>query len=386
MRIAFFTDVYRPTTNGVVASIDAFATELRVRGHHVTIICPSYPDTDDECDSIVRIGAVTFPSYKEYRIASPLSAKIERHMKHHAYDLIHIHSPFSVGLAGMLYARRYRIPVVYTAHTDYAEYLHYVPGGTLIPEILVDKLAAKFSNGFDLTLAPSKKISDYLVQYGTKKDIAILPTGIPPMLKGSKARFKEKYSIERALTLLYIGRVTKEKNLEFLMRSFAKAYPTFPRNTILVIVGDGPYRDELEALSVELGVRETVVFTGFLLGQDKADAYAAGDIFCHVSYSETQGITLMEAASYGLPLLVSDDTAYQGVAVAGRNAVVVDENIDHCAKALTSVSSDKDLRMRLGAESKELARSFSIGAQTDTLVDLYEQVIKKKRVSVVERG
>ena len=384
MRIAFFTDVYRPTTNGVVASIDAFVAALRARGHHVTIVCPSYPDTIDEDENILRVSAMTFPSYKEYRIASPISSKIERHMKENVYDLIHIHSPFSIGLAGIFYARRFRLPVVYTAHTHYVDYLHYVHGGALIPQIVVDKLAATFSNGMDLTIAPSKKIADYLREYGTKKDIAILPTGIARMPEGSRSRFKKKYDIERALTLLYMGRVTQEKNLPFLFEAFSLALPYLPEGTTLVIAGDGPYREALEKLSRELEIAERIIFTGFLLHQDRADAYAAGDIFCHVSYSETQGMTLMEASAYGLPLLVSDDSAYEGVAVPDVNAVLVGKDVQRYADELIRLASDKEERTRLGAGSKALSRGFSIDIQTDKLVELYENVIAHKRVSLVE--
>jgi 1,2-diacylglycerol 3-alpha-glucosyltransferase len=385
MRIAFFTDVYQPTINGVVVSIDSFAKALRARGHEVTIICPTYPDVSEDSDHVLRVGAVTFPTYKEYRIASPISAKIERHMRENAYALIHIHSPFSIGLAGIFYAKRFRLPIVYTAHTNYADYRHYVRGGSLVPESVIDKLAAHFSNSIDLTIAPSKKIADSLVRYGTKKEIAILPTGIPAMAAGSRARFKKKYGNERALTLLYMGRVTKEKNLEFLLEAFSLAIPRLPSSTKLVIAGDGPYSNEIKTLAKRLDVDDQVIFTGFLSGSDRADAYSAGDIFCHVSYSETQGLTLMEAASYGMPLLVSDDSAYAGVAIPDVNAVVVGNDVQNYADELAKLANDKELRAKLGAGSKELAKSFSIDAQTDELVTLYENAIAHKRVSVIEQ-
>ncbi len=382
MRIAFFTDVYRPTINGVVASIDAFAGQLRAKGHDVTVICPTYPDAQDEPD-VLRVSAITFPSYKEYRMASPISAKIERHMRENIYDVIHIHSPFAIGLSGIFYAKRFRVPVVYTAHTNYADYRHYIHGGSLIPESVIDKLAAKFSNGIDMTIAPSQKISDSLVRYGTKTSIAVLPTGIDKPVPGNRAGFKEKFGLDRAVNLLYLGRVTKEKNLDFVIRSFALAADRLNPKTRLVIVGDGPYREDLEELAEELGVGPRVVFTGFLSGQDRADAYAAADVFCHAAYSDTQGMTLLEASSYGLPLVVSDDPAFEGIAVAGKNALVCGPSEAAYADCLVRLATSPALRQAFAAQSKEIAKSYSMNDQADKLIELYETAIAQKRLSVV---
>lgn len=385
MRIAFFTDVYRPTTNGVVVSIDSFVAELRKQGHTVTIVCPTYPDIDDENDeNILRVKAVTFPSYKEYRVASPVSAKLESHMKKHVYDLIHIHSPFAIGLAGIFYAKRYHLPVVYTAHTNYADYLHYIHGASIVPAGAIHKLAARFSNGVDLTLAPSKKISDYLLKHGTTKHVAVLQTGIPPVTLGDRDRFDQRYSTQDSLKFLYVGRVTKEKNLDFLVQAFAQAIPRLSEGAQLVIVGDGPYRDTLTDDIRSLGLEANVTMTGFLLGQDKADAYSAGDVFCYTSYSETQGLALMEAASYGMPLVVSDDSAYADIAVSGVNAVVVANDVSAYAEQLVAMATDGDMRIKLGKGSKDLAQDFTIERQTNVLVELYERTITQKRASIVE--
>lgn len=383
MRIAFFTDVYRPTINGVVVSIDSFAAELRALGHQVTIICPTYPEMPDDEPDVLRVSAVTFPTYKEYRLASPISTKIDRHMRENVYDVIHIHSPFSIGLAGIFYAKRYRVPIVYTAHTNYADYRHYVHGGGLIPQVVIDKMASSFSNGIDMTIAPSRKIADSLIRYGTTKEVVILPTGIPAPVKGDRAAFKKKHDLGRSVNFMYLGRVTKEKNLEFLIEAFAIAAPDLPSASKLFIAGDGPYFDEIKQLVDESGVADRVVFVGFVSGQERADAFSAADVMCHVSYSETQGLTLLEASSYGLPLVVSDDTAYEGVAVAGKNAFVVGRDVTAYAKRLVEIAHDKELRERMGVNSKELSKTMTIEAQAVKLVDAYRAMIATKRVSVV---
>jgi glycosyltransferase involved in cell wall biosynthesis len=383
MRIAFFTDVYRPTINGVVVSIDSFAERLRELGHTVTIICPNYPDTPEDETGVIRVPAVTFPAYKEYQIASPFSHSVMQHMKSNVYDVVHIHSPFSVGLAGIYYARRYRLPVIYTAHTDYAEYRHYVRGGRIMPSKVVDKLAAVFSNRVSVTIAPSQKIADGLVRYGTEKPVVILPTGIPPLPAGDRQRAKTRYGLGRAVNFLYLGRTTKEKSLEFLLDAFRQALPGLQADTRLIIAGDGPHRKALEHYSAELGIGSRVVFTGFVTGQNKADVYSAADVFCHVSHSETQGLTLVEASAYGLPLLITDDAAYAGIAVPGVNADIIADDTALYGEQMVALAHDTEKRKAYGEASKTIARGLSIEAQTDRLVRVYEDAIVAKRTAVL---
>lgn len=383
MRIAFFTDVYHPTVNGVVASIDLFSDQLRKEGHEVTIICPTYKDTEDQLD-IVRVAAVTFPSYKEYRIALPYSRKLDQHMKENNYDVVHIHSPFTIGLMGIGYARKFRMPIVYTAHTNYADYRHYVRGGKIVSADRINKVVSQFSNTIDATIAPSKKIASNLVEFGTKKPVAILPTGITKNLKGDRSSLRGKYKLDRKLVFMYLGRMTAEKNIDFLLRAFAQALRDLPPQSHLLLVGDGPYLKHLKALAKELSINQRVTFTGFLTGQRRADAYQAADIFCHTSCSETQGLTLLEAAQYGLPLVVSNDSAYEGIAVFQKNALLANtDSPGEYAKCLIKIGTNSAMRTQFGVESKRIVKNFDIKTQTAKLIDIYEDTIIEKRAEIV---
>ncbi len=387
MRIAFFTDVYEPTINGVVASINLYAEQLRKLGHEVIIICPRYDDEKDGTDpNVVRIRSFTFKRYDEYRVALPFSLFLESHMRNNIYDIIHIHSPFSIGIAGVVYGRRYGVPVVYTAHTNYADYRHYVRGGWVIPKGAIHKIESLFSNRLHTTIAPSKKIADSLRKYGTHKSIEVLPTGIKYSRKtGSRSSFKKKFGIGRNKVALYTGRLTKEKNIEFILKSFAIAKKNGLKSTKLVFVGDGPFADDLRVRAQEMNVEDDTIFTGFQTGQDLLDAYASATIFCHASHSETQGLTLLEACSHGIPLLVCRDDAYDGIARNGYNAIVVGGDEDEYARKMISFlngMTSKELT-RYSKNSRTIARAFTIDQQAVQLIDIYKSTIQNHRAEIL---
>lgn len=387
MRIVFFTDVYRPTINGVVTSIDWYAEELRNMGHTVTIICPDYKEESsaDE-DDVVRLRSFVFKGYDEYRIAVPFSGHLESHMRNHKYDIIHIHSPFSIGLAGISYGYRYKIPVIYTAHTKYSDYLHYIRGGWVIPKSAVHKAESFFTNRLAATIAPSQKIATILREHGTHNEVFVLPTGVRSQpLKGSRSNLKARYGLGSNRVALYLGRITKEKRLDYLLRSFALAKHRGLSNTTLVLAGDGPYANELKQQAADLGIMDEVIFAGFVSGQDLADMYSAADVFCHVSHSETQGITLLEASSYGIPLLVSKDEAYHGIACDGYNALVVDGDEAEYAAALLRLLTEPSLEklQLMGRHGKAIAREVTMPKQAERLVSIYETVICSHRSRVI---
>lgn len=387
MRIAFFTDVYEPTINGVVASINLYAEQLRKFGHEVTIICPKYDDEKDGTDpNVIRLRSFTFRRYDEYRVALPFSLFLESHMRNNIYDVIHVHSPFSIGLAGVVYGRRYGVPVVYTAHTNYSDYRHYVRGGWVIPKEAIQKIESVFTNRLHATIAPSKKIADSLHRHGTGGRIEVLPTGIKyKNAGGSRSRFKKEFGIGRNKVALYLGRLTKEKNIVFVLEAFAIAKKNGLRGTQLVLVGGGPFADELKEYAKKLGIQGDTVFTGFLTGQSLIDAYRSATIFCHASHSETQGLTLLEACAHGIPLLVCRDDAYEGIARNGYNAAVVDDDADEYAKQMITFlnkMSDED-RNRFSRNSKKIAKAFTIDQQALQLIEIYKAVIRERRSEVL---
>lgn len=381
MRVAFFTDVYRPTTNGVVRSIDLFVDELRALGHEVRIVCPRYPDYKVEDDrDVYRVRSSEFKGYKEYRLASMLSPSVDRMMRKWRPDLIHIHSPFTIGTLGQWYGRTLRRPVIYTAHTDYSEYLHYAPRFTqrLLRSSSIDKLSARYSNTVACTIAPSQKIESKLREYGTKTPIVQLQTGVPDsLLDGADPQiFRKKWNISADATmLLYVGRISKEKNVVSLVDVLRRIVVIRP-DTSLVLVGDGPLRDEVFSYATSLGIAEKLVITGYLEGRDLASAYVAGDVFLYMSSSETQGMAPLEAAFAGMPLALEKDESYDYIADNGANALFGDSPTQLADKIIELVESKTQLD-RYSHASRSRAEEFTMDKQANKLVDIYNSVLSK---------
>jgi glycosyltransferase involved in cell wall biosynthesis len=312
MKIAMFSDSYRPQVNGVVTSIDITKKNLEKRGHEVIIFAPAVPKYRDVDDTVYRFSSVSFLAYKEYRIGVPLEAL---RMKGFDFDIIHIHTPFSLGALAIGISRKYNVPCVGTFHTLFSEYIHYF----IKPEFLgtikeVKTLFDRFSwsylpwfyNQMDAIISPSENIKNLLIEKGVKKDIFVVPTGIErgKISRKTKKECRKKFGFGDEKIMLHVGRITKEKNIPFIINSLRNVL--LSTRTKLVITSDGPYKRELEKMAMKSGLQDRIVFTGYINEVDIADIYKAADIFVMASKTETQGMVLLEAAANGLPIIALD--------------------------------------------------------------------------------
>lgn len=269
LRILMISDVYFPRVNGVSTSIRTFRRELLAQGHEVTLIAPAYPGYVDTDNNILRVTARQVPMDPEDRM-------MRRHeidalwpsLKQQRFDVLHIHTPFIAHYAGLYLARQLNIPVVETYHTFFEEYLyHYVP---LVPRALMRLIARRVTvsqcNAVQRVIAPSRAMLDALQNYGVRSPVDILPTGLEAsQLKlGEGARFRAKHGIEQGRpTLLYVGRVAHEKNIDFLVNCFKRVHAALP-SALLLIVGEGPAREHLHSLVHKLQLDSAVKFIGYL--------------------------------------------------------------------------------------------------------------------------
>src|SRR4030042_1956317 len=178
LKIGFFTDTYLPQVNGVVSSIELFRQELERVGHEVYIFCPKIEDEEDT-EKIMRFHSFKFLFQPEYHVSIPFSRHLLKGFWTKDLDIVHAHTPFSIGLLGYYYAFIKKVPFIHTYHTLYPEYIKsYILKGRLITPGMVSKLSAVFSNQCDLTIAPSIKIKRLLESYGVETPIKVLATGI----------------------------------------------------------------------------------------------------------------------------------------------------------------------------------------------------------------
>ncbi|MBD3360332.1 glycosyltransferase, partial [Candidatus Peregrinibacteria bacterium] len=219
MNIAIFTNNYIPFSGGVPTSIRTFKKAAEQKGHKVLIFCPSYPGYKDREKNIFRIPSLEIPTYNNYRIPLPFLGKIENKIKN--IDIIHVHHPYLLGKKGLKIAKKKNIPIIFTHHTLYEKYLHYIPLAGRIIQNWTKKMIKKFCTRCDLIIAPSEYVEKLLEKRDIKTKIKIIPTGINlDKYKKTQRNIRNKYHLSKnAEILLYAGRITEEKNLFFLLKA-----------------------------------------------------------------------------------------------------------------------------------------------------------------------
>ncbi len=376
MRIGFFTDTYTPQINGVVSSIQLFAKALERQGHSVYIFAPT-PRQRVDGPHVIRIPSVPFAFQPEMRLASAYDARAHALVRRANLDIIHSHDPFAIGLFGLAAARRYRIPYVHTYHTLYPEYVHYI-WETRFTRAMAERLSREFCDQCDVVLAPSTKIAKALEEWGVERTIVTLPTGVDinrfvDRDEAAVTRFREGIGIGPADRLLtFVGRIAKEKNVDLLVEAMAAIRD--PRAKLL-LVGDGPHRDDLEKRVKRLKVGDRVILAGYIDPAEVTVAYEASHALFFASTSETQGLVVAEAMAAGLPIVAVDDLAIADAVADGVNGMLVAEDAGALAEAVDTLLADDALHARMSAASVERAQDLCIDHQTERLAAVYRGLL-----------
>lgn len=377
LKIGFFTDTYLPQVNGVVTSIELFRRELERQGHEVYIFCPRV-DGEKDNGRVIRFKSFRFLFQPEYHVSIPFSRHILRDFWSKDLDVVHAHTPFSIGLLGYYYAFIKKVPFIHTYHTLYPEYIKsYILKGRLITPGMVAKLSAVFSNRCDLTIAPSIKIKKLLEGYGVTKPIDVLATGVNVKDYSTKVKnnnFRKQYGLkENDKLLIFVGRLGKEKNIDFLISALPLIQKKI-KNAKLVIVGDGPHRGNLQKQAIKLKIKDSVIFTGYYKKPEVVKAYQASDIFAFASLTDTQGMVVAEAAAAGLPIVAVKDDAFGEFLRQGENGFFTrPDKKDFCAK-VCQILSNKILYNKMSKKSQFIAGEFTIAKQTQKLVKIYRKL------------
>lgn len=311
MRIGFFTDTYFPQVSGVATSIRTLKNELEKQGHEVYIFTTTDPDADEFEKDIVRMPSVPFISFKDRRIVVRGIWFAYQIAKELELEVIHTHTEFGAGFLGKMVANRLRIPVVHTYHTMYEDYLHYIANGKVVRPTHVKHFVKMFVNHSTGVVCPSKRVVDTLKRYEVDVPMRIIPTGIDishfvrtDITKEDTDKLRENLGIhDDELMILSLSRISYEKNIHVIVQQFPEILMSCP-NARLVIVGKGPYREDLEELTRELGIESYVQFTGEVPHEEVAYYYHAADYFVSASTSETQGLTYAEAIASGTQCIV----------------------------------------------------------------------------------
>ena len=315
MRVGLFTDTYLPQISGVATSIKTLKEELEKQGHEVYI----FTTTDKhvkryEDPTIIRLPSVPFISFTDRRIVYRGLFESYKIAKTYKLDIIHTQTEFSLGILGKMVGKALRIPVIHTYHTQYEDYVRYIANGKLIRPSMVKYIVRGFLNELDGVICPSRIALNLLDGYSVKIPKRIIPTGIdlreyerPDISQEDIAKLREKWAIASDETvLLSLSRVSYEKNIQALLANMPKILSNNPKVKLL-IVGDGPYLEELKEQAQDLAVMDNVIFTGMVSHNETALYYKAADFFISASTSETQGLTYAESLASGKPIIAQSN-------------------------------------------------------------------------------
>jgi len=380
LRVGIFTDSYRPYTSGVVRSIETFRLALAARGVSFFIFAPRYPNCEPE-EKVFRFFSLPAPTNPDFAVAIPLSVRLGRTLKSLGLDLIHVHSPFFLGGLGARWARRLELPLVFTYHTLYEEYVHYFPFLRQLARAVTRRYTVNFCNRCDLVLAPTGAIREYLLRSGVSVPVAVLPTGIElaAFQGGDGAGFRKRLGIDPGeKVLLYVGRLGKEKNIAFLLRAFRDIAARLDA-VRLVLVGGGPAREELYGEARRLGIHGKVVFAGPVPPERVKDCYAAADLFVMASLTETQGLVIGEAKAAGLPVVAVRAQGVSEMVNEGVDGFLTPLDEAAFATVVCRVLGDPHLYRNLKEGAVVKATSLSIGRLAAVLLGHYRALIEKKR-------
>ena len=409
MNIAFFTDAYYPRINGVAVSVRSYATKLAEMGHSVCIVCCNYDDEEDKKDKKKKKSFLQddklHPNLKIYRISSinvfvskeDKSAKLSAwHDVKHTMDafkpdIVHINSEFMVGYFGLIYSRHRNIASVYTFHTLWEDYVDgYIK---FMPVYPAKKIAKEFIKFYlkraNILIAPTVNIANVIKSYGIERDAKILPTGIPQALDVKKLNVRPLFfnqlhtllpRVQKKHVLLYVGRVVKEKNLDFLFPVLAEVKKTF-KDTVLVFVGGGPELDNLKEKAKKTGYARDIVFAGYRSREELAYFYSVTDVFVFPSKTETQGLVTLEAMMAGVPVVAIGERGTLDVMKGDNGGFMVKEDVNEFSQRVLELLKDKELYAEKSQEAKKWAAQWSLDTLTEKLVTYYEEAlaIRKKR-------
>ncbi len=380
LNIAFYTDSYLPAVDGVVTSINNFASELERRGHKVYIFTAGKKDGNESAYNVFFSKGVRFKKYPQYTFAvfPYLSASRARKLK---IDLVHAHTPFSMGISGLMASKVNRVPIVgsfHTLFTDKSVIKEYVSSNGFLESMASRyswSYARFFYNKCDLVTAPSRAIEELLHRHRIM-DTRVIENGVDtklfnPRVNGKAIR-KMLIGDSRKKVVMYVGRVSIEKKLDVMINA---ARLLRKSDLVFVIIGGGPSLEHYKSMVRRHGLEGMFRFLGFVENAKLPEYYAASDVFCIPSTFETQGIVSIEAMACGKPVVGADYLALKELIRNGYNGEKFEPNdAQGCASKIEKVINDVDRYKGMAAT----AERFSIESTTDRLLKVYNEITEQK--------
>ena len=382
MKILITTDLFTTDTNGVVTSVKNLLEELEKKGHDVKVLTLSDDIHSHRDKNIYYIRSMPLGVvYPDVRMPLAYHHRLIKELVRWKPDIIHSQCEFFTYQFALYVSKKTSAPIVHTYHTLYEQYVKYVMPSRRLGKKVVRVFSRKRLKKASAVIAPTHKVEDALVGYGVGNEIKVVPSGIS--LEQHKIRIapdvREKkrlsYGINNDdIALINLGRLGIEKNLSELMRYFAAATKKHD-NIKFLLVGAGPAPGELEALSVSLNISDKVIFTGMVKPTEVQNYYQLGDIFVSASTSETQGLTYIEAAANGLPLLCRKDPCFEEVMTEGENGYTFEDEKGFLL-GLAKMTESREWLEKAKKKSEEKALTFDKKNFGEAVETVYDSVVE----------
>ncbi|HUG38497.1 MAG TPA: glycosyltransferase [Candidatus Limnocylindrales bacterium] len=382
MRVALFTNNYLPFRGGVTTSVETLRRGLEGLGHRAWVFAPASREPFADPPGTFRYPSLPAPTYPGFSLPIPVSRRLARMVGELQPDVIHAHHPFLLGLTARRLARRLGVPLVFTYHTRYEKYAHYVPG----PEPLVARLAVwlscRFAAGADLVVAPSAHIATMLAERGVTAPIAVVPTGVPldRFRAGDREEARRRLGLPpRAPLCLYVGRLDREKSVDRVIDAFGLIASALP-DAWLFLVGQGSHGAPLARRAAASPASHRIRFHGGLAQEALPPYYQAADLFLFASETETQGLVLAEAHACGLPAVAVRASGVEEVVSDGETGVLTKPDAGELADAAIALLIDGDRRRAMAVTARRRAeREFSAQGQVEAMVSHYVRLLERRR-------
>lgn len=383
-RIAFFTNYYLPVINGVVKSVESFRDELSRQGHNVFVFAQADDDYEDEAPFIFRYPSLNLPIQIKEPAVIPVSPFVDWLLPKLKPDVIHAHHPILLGQTAATKAEELDLPLVFTFHTQYREYTHYLPlPQEAIQEFLKDAVQSwlqDFMRKCQHIVIPSESMKETLVrEYGLRDRFTVIPTGIDlepyRITDGESLRARKGWQKEKVM--ISIGRLAPEKNWETLLKAAKIVRENHP-DLRVVLIGDGPARSDLECFASELGIADHVTFTGEVPFVDVPAYLKAADLFGFASTTETQGLVTMEALAAGLPVVAVDASGTRDILTDGEQGFLVPDSADALAASINRLLESPDRLEKFKENALAKVREYDQMNCARRLLEVYDQAVDDK--------
>lgn len=387
MHIAMFTNTYLPFTNGITRSVNSFRQAMvEELDHNVFVFAQGSHDYEDQEPFVYRYPSLDIP-FQKYPLTIPISRFATQLMPSLKLDVIHAHHPAPMGTVAADFAEKLDIPLVFTHHTRYQEYTHYLALPAETSRRVIEGWIADYMQKCQHIIVPSESIRKMIENtYGIHEGLTVIPTGIDtrPYTEADGREIRQKLGWGDDTVLISVGRMAAEKNWPTLLEA-AKIVFAQQDKTRLVLLGDGPAKQDLEKVAKKLGIADRVTFTGNVSFAQVPSYLKAADLFCFASVTETQGLVTMEAMAAGLPVVAVAATGTSDIMEHDEEGLLTSNDSEALAQGILQVLSNENDYGRYQQAALKKAANYDIVKLAKQMTDVYRQAREAKNAGLTIR-